>query len=362
MAKYISILPVIVKSLTWNKARVKCFVSLVHSFIANRTVNLTFAAASMTSGTKKASEYRKAQRFFEQFEMPMLDIGKFILSRFSTPKKGWTLAMDRTNWKFGETHINLLVVGVVIKNMAVPICWMALPQKNKRGNSNTQQRIDIIKKVLTLIPAQSINVLTMDREFIGQKWLKWLDDHGVGFVVRLKKNHKVNGISAEEYRKLPYKSRINKVTLWGMEFYFGSKAINRGRDSHLYVVSNKFEAKEALKIYKHRWSIELLFSHLKRRGFNLEDTHMTEAHKLEKLFGVVTMSFFITFAWGVMLSTYTELNAWEKKKSIFRLGLESLIELFSASSKEPKHPSLLSISPPILDSIQFTPLNLPYST
>jgi transposase len=245
----------------------------------------------MTNETKIVSEYRKAQRFFEKFNMPLLDIGDFVLSQFTRPKNGWTLAMDRTNWKFGKTHINILTVGVVIKGIALPIAWKVLPQTTKRGNSNTAQRIAIIENILKLMPATSIYALTMDREFIGKSWLKWLDDQGVDFIVRIKKNHKINNVSAEMFRQKRNSKTPTRVGLWGLKFYFGAKAINIGRDSHLYVISNKFTAKDALKIYKQRWSIELLFSHLKKRGFNLEDTHMTDAVKLERLFGVVTLSF-----------------------------------------------------------------------
>ncbi|MFT5906690.1 MAG: hypothetical protein ACI9E1_002302 [Cryomorphaceae bacterium] len=298
----------------------------------------------MTNETKIVSEYRKAQRFFEKFNMPLLDIGDFVLSQFSRPKDGCTLAMDRTNWKFGKTHINILTVGVVIKGIALPIAWKVLPQTTKRGNSNTAQRIAIIENVLKLLPAESIYALTMDREFIGKSWLKWLDDQSVDFIVRIKKSHKINGVSAEIFRQKRSSKTPSRVDLWGLKFYFGAKAINRGRDSHLYVISNKFTAKDALKIYKQRWSIELLFSHLKKRGFNLEDTHMTDAVKLERLFGVVTLSFFTTYSWGLILSSTTNLTVAERRKSIFRLGLESLMGLFDKRpSAPPSEPIALEV-------------------
>ena len=78
------------KGLTWNKSRLKCLGSLVRLFIKNRTVNLTIASTGMTNETKMVSEYRKAQRFFEKFNMPLLDIGDFVLSQFAKPKNGWT--------------------------------------------------------------------------------------------------------------------------------------------------------------------------------------------------------------------------------------------------------------------------------
>jgi len=265
------------KSLTWNKYRLKTLKSLIRSFIKNRTVNLTLASTTMGDGTKATSEYRKLQRFFKDFEMPLGDIGVFILSIFHRPKNGWKVVMDRTNWKFGETHINILTVGIVVNGIAIPVVWEVLPQTTKSGNSNT--------------------------------------------------SHKINGIQAYLF----HKSKDNKVNelqeVWGLSLYFSGKKINKGRDPYLYIVSNGKKGKEALKEYKLRWSIELLFSHYKKRGFNLEDTHMSEDAKLERLFGVITLSFAVTFSWGNILTIKEYLNATEKRKSVFRLGLESLMRI-----------------------------------
>lgn len=317
------------KGLKWNKARLKCLSKLVFSIIKNRTVNLSLAAASMTNETQKESEYRKAQRFFKDFEMPILEIGALFLNSLPKPKEGWVLSMDRTNWKFGSVHINLLVVGVVVQGISIPLVWHALPQETKNGNSKTHHRITLIEDLLKLMPAEDIYALTMDREFIGKKWLSWLNEQNVSYIARIKKNHRVNNLAVEEWRKLRSREKQGEVSIWDMNVFIGVKAIQRGRDKHLFVISNKIQGKEAIKIYKKRWSIEQLFSHLKKKGFNLEDTHITASHKVERLFGVVAISFYCTFQWGRYLSQEIKLNAHEKRKSLFRLGLESLLEIFS---------------------------------
>ena len=80
-----------------------------------------------------------------------------------------------------------------------------------------------------------------------------------------------------------------------MELFFVSKTITcKGRrDDRLHLVSNSFHGEEALALYKLRWGIEQLFSHLKKRGFNLEDTHMTDT---KKLFALVTQAFLFSLA------------------------------------------------------------------
>ena len=116
-----------------------------------------------------------------------------------------------------------------------------------------------------------------------------------------------------------------------MKVFFASKVIqSKGRrDSHLYIVSNRFSGKEALKLYQKRWGIEQLFSHLKKRGFDLEATHMTNAAKLEKLFALVTLAFLFSFGWGCHLRATRKVTKALKRKSLFRQGLEDILRLLS---------------------------------
>lgn len=108
---------------------------------------------------------------------------------------------------------------------------------------------------------------------------------------------------------------------------------SRDRDTHLMVASNRFVGKEALQLYRQRWGIERLFGHLKKKGFDLEATHMTDAAKLEKLFAVVTLAFVFSYAWGCRIKSDAKpLNAHQKRKSLFRLGLEDILRLLDTSS------------------------------
>ena len=48
---------------------------------------------------------------------------------------------------------------------------------------------------------------------------------------------------------------------------------------------------KALVHYAQHWQIETLFSALKSRGFNLEDTHMTTPDRLDKLLALLAIAF-----------------------------------------------------------------------
>jgi len=319
-------------ALNLNLARLKCLTLLLSSMLRQRTVNLTILATENLSGAKNESCYRRFQNFFLHATLCLTSVGSFILTKIPKPQQGWVLSMDRTNWKYGKRHINILTVGVIVNQIAIPIAWKVLPQKTKRGNSNTTHRITVLNKVLRLMKAQDIRVLAMDREFGGEKWLKWLDQKGVGYAVRVKINTIVDARHAHQYSSTrKRKGSYPRYTVWGLNVFFSCKSIScKGRrDERLYVISNRFNGKEMLELYQLRWGIELLFSHLKKRGFHLESTHMSEAKKLEKLFALVSLAFLFSFAWGCELRSTRKLTQAMKRKSIFRQGLEDILRLLN---------------------------------
>ena len=326
MSTYQTLLNTLNQSVDSNKARLKVFAALIVGVIHCRSVNLSRLAAFQASEALQQSQYRKLQRFFEQWLLPWEAIAKLTLLKIPKPPKGYVLSMDRTNWKFGKTHINILTIGVVVGKVAIPIVWITLPQSTKRGNSNGRHRILLVKRLLKVMSPDDIEVLALDREFNGFDWLKFLNNKDITWVLRIKKNTKISGVHASKINR----KSSQKMSIWGLKLYFGSKKINNGRTSHLYVVSNKLPPNKALKSYKKRWAIEVLFGHLKKKGFNLESTHLRERRRIDKLVAVLALAFLYTLGWGVLLKQkMSKLTAHQKRKSVFRLALDLLAELFS---------------------------------
>jgi hypothetical protein len=79
------------------------------------------------------------------------------------------LAIDRTKWEC----INLLTVSLIWEKRALPIYWELLP---KQGNSNFEQQITVISKIIPLFADYKIVVLG-DREFCSVKLGNWLLEH-----------------------------------------------------------------------------------------------------------------------------------------------------------------------------------------
>ena len=122
-------------SFQWNKARITCFVKMLLSLLCTRTVNLNKIACSMSSNAEQASRYRRVQRFFADYKIDFDMIAGFIFKLFFTSGGKWYLTMDRTNWQWGKSDINILTLAVVFKGIAIPLYWELL---DKRGNSDPQ--------------------------------------------------------------------------------------------------------------------------------------------------------------------------------------------------------------------------------
>ena len=100
------------------------------------------------------------------------------------------LCLDRTNRKIGRKEINLLVPAVATRRCRVPLIRTV---SGKAGNSNTRERIALMKRCPDLFGSGSIRCLPADRGFIGLDRLTFLHEQDVPFIIRVKSNRYVTG-------------------------------------------------------------------------------------------------------------------------------------------------------------------------
>src|SRR3989338_5433849 len=104
---------------------------------------------------------------------------------FFVANEKWYLAIDRTNWQWGKTDINILTLAIVFKGTAIPVYWELL---DKKGNSDTSERMALIQKFINRFGKDCIAGILADREFIGEDWFKWLLDKKIPFYIRIRNN------------------------------------------------------------------------------------------------------------------------------------------------------------------------------
>lgn len=188
-------------------------------------------------------------------------IAQAVVALMAIPEP-WTLSIDRTEWQFGECTFNILMLGVVHEGVAFPLVWCLL---DKRGNSNSTERMKLFDQFLEYFRERDIACLTADREFALQAWFGYLlSEPLTPFRIRIRETHRLGdgrislkvrvlfaGLQVGQTRILRHKRQ-----LWGHWVYI---AALRLEDGSLLVVATQSKPNSAITDYAKRWSIETLF-------------------------------------------------------------------------------------------------------
>lgn len=314
--------------LDWNKARISFLIQILQALFLVRTVNLTQIAQAFHSDAKEESVYRRIQRFFKDFSFDMSFVA-VLACKFFTWGEPCILLLDRTNWKWGKTHINILVLSIEHLGIGIPILWIAL---KTGGSSGTKDRVKILKRVIKAIGKNNIRALLADREFIGESWFRFLIEQDIPFVVRVKQNSMIEGV--REGYAVPVSTLLSglgrrqaiknhPVVLW-KHHLFVSVEYRKGAKEPMIIVSNR-DFPDPLTLYRWRWGIETLFECLKSRGFRMEETHMTDPQKIEKLLFILAIAVCWAYKIGELQARKVPITVKKhgrKWKSIFRVGLD----------------------------------------
>ena len=132
---------------------------------------------------------QRLQRFFRDFDLDYAVFARLIVALMDIPQP-WILSTDRTEWSFGQTHFNILMLGVVHNSVAYPLLWTML---DKKGNSNSDERMDLLDRFEQIFPNTEIAYISGDREFVGKQWLTYLlIEPAISFRLRIKKSDRIS--------------------------------------------------------------------------------------------------------------------------------------------------------------------------
>ena len=171
-----------------NLARIKFFGLFICALCKVQTVCFEKLATAFESEAASGSSLRRIQRFMADYVLDTDLIARLIF-KMLPHRPPYRLAMDRTNWKFGQTNINVLTLAVVYQGVAFPILISML---DKQGNSHTGERIEIINRYIRLFGDRTIDCLLADREFVGEHWINYLNSHQIRYYIRIRENFYVD--------------------------------------------------------------------------------------------------------------------------------------------------------------------------
>jgi len=260
----------------WNLARVRFFAAFIRlhavppdkfcSLCKLQTVCYVKLAQDLSPNAKFESNLRRIQRFFAEFIVDSDLIAKIVFSMLPT-EPPYRLSLDRTNWKFGKTNINILMISVKT----------------------------LLNKYIQLFGNKSIESIGADREFIGDKWMEDLIGKEIRFFIRIKRNMQIyvpgkgNKKAFWLFNSLPLHKAMHyrKIVKLGNNYVYlsGMKTLGRDKKIEFVIIATYQYSPDTLLIYKDRWQIETMFKALKTSGFNFEVTHLSDKDRISKSSG-----------------------------------------------------------------------------
>lgn len=337
-----------------NKARLMLISHVIIALCKAQTVSFHKLALAFDSESKADSSLRRLQRFIAQFYLSGDLIAKLIFGLLPE-KKNFKLTIDRTNWKFGVQDINIFMLGIAYKNVAFPLMFTML---DKRGNSNTKERIQLIQRFIRLFGKDCIDFIVADREFVGEEWIGYLNREKLRYYIRIRNNFKV--FLPHKGRTIPVHWLFNglkygqvkhysKIVIINGEYCYLSATLGRNRNNQPeYVIIISYNKdNQSLVHYKDRWQIETCFRAMKSSGFDIENTHLKDIQRIEKLVLLVM----IAFMWCYKVGDYLDMKVkpiiikkhGHRAKSIFKYGLEFIANILLNPYKQGFQEILLKI-------------------
>jgi hypothetical protein len=326
------------------------------------TVCLWRLAAHAETHAALASVQRRFYRFFQHVHLDGTFTARILVALLGLDGKPWTLAIDRTNWFFGSTSINILMIAVEWRGIGIPLLWTLLPT---RGNSKTATRLALFDRLAETFPHMKVAALTGDREFIGDAWMASLQARKIPFILRLKDtqlirrdNFPTRPAAVLARRLAPGQKLIVKQPCRLADRPDAPAlriVILRLQDGELLILAANTKPRTALKRYRARWRIECLFANLKSRGFDLEATHLKNPAKLETLIACLAIAVALAAKSGAAAEATAPIPRkahGRKALSLFALGLKIFCKAMASPSRFKTEDFLhVLLAPPAPESI-----------
>lgn len=217
------------------------------------------------------------------------------------------IQIDRVQIKSRQ---NVLMMSVRYRNRAIALAWLCL---SHRGQSNQLQWQALLDYLLTILPEGLDVIILADREFGHPERLRYVESKGWDYAIRLKGNCyfydpawgqpfdwlQLDCISPRSGNRYA----IPNLCLGMAEFlpFQLACAWAVGSKEPWFIATNLATPIHALKEYARRFGCEELFSDLKKRGFNWEDSRIRSPERMARFLLALALLVFFLLALGRLL-------------------------------------------------------------
>jgi len=334
MKVYTKILKTLKKDLRmFHQGYVVTLAMMITGIVMGKKAQLSVMSAEIPYSAKDKSIEKRMRRFVKHdkvdVEITYMPFAQQILTSLAT--EPLVLAMDGSQVGRG---CMVLMVGVIYRSRLLPIAWVVY--KGKKGHTTAERHIEVLEKVLPLVPEKSEVILLGDAEYDTTEMLSWVETKtpwhfamhtspsilvksGVAwekikeFTVKKGRLRMIRAVDFTKTSALP----TNLIVWWGTEY-----------ENPIYLVSNLPNGACACWYYRRRFRIETFFSDQKSRGFHIHKSHLSSPERISRLLIAACLA----YIWMVSLGLFTLSTGNHKlidrtdrvDKSVFRLGLDWL--------------------------------------
>ncbi|TRX00316.1 transposase [Candidatus Methylobacter oryzae] len=201
------------------------------------------------------------------------------------------LSLDQTD--LGD-RMAVLMLTVRIGDRSLPLAWLA-----EAGQANIgfhRQKI-LLDKVLAWISAGAAVMLLADRFYPSLELFQWLKTQSWHYRLRLKGNLVVDTGRGDE-TTTAHLAQDHTQRYWPNVRLFGVGEVmtnigiihDEGHPEPWIIAMDCPPTRAAVLDYGSRWAIEPTFSDFKSRGFQLEDSHLRQPARLERLILIMALA------------------------------------------------------------------------
>lgn len=313
-----------------HQGQVVTLAMMISGIVLSRNAQLSAMSSEIPTDTKEKSIEMRMRRWVKDeidVETVYLPFARQILEALS--HLPLVLVMDGSQAGRG---CMVLMVGVLYQKRALPIAWLVY--KGKKGHTSGKRHIEVLEKVLPLLPEGSDVVLLGDAEYDTTEMINWVEKNTVWqYVLRTSPQIYVrSGQKNQPIREYPLEKGqvlhlhevgftqtaevlLNVIGWWASQY-----------EEPIFLVTNIQNAYQACRYYRRRYRIETFFSDQKSRGFHIHKSHLSNPLRLSRLLIAACLAYIWMICQGLQFIASNQAALIDRSdrndKSIFRLGID----------------------------------------
>ena len=325
----------------YRQGHVVTLAMMITGIVMSRKAQLAVMSGEVPTDAKEKSTEMRMRRWVKHekidVEVTYMPFARQILAALASAPL--ILAMDGSTIGRG---CMVLMVGVIYRKRALPLAWVVY--KGKKGHAPATRHVEVLRKVVPLIPEGAEVVLLGDGEYDSTEMVEWVQTQtDWSFALRTASDIQVQ--QGQTWREVATFSKrkgslvtayqvaftktaalsLNLVAWWGTTY-----------EDPIYLITNLPNGSRACWFYKRRFRIETFFSDQKSRGFHIHKSHLSDPIRISRLLIAACLAYIWMICFGLFVVAKGKTGIIDRTdrvdKSLFRLGLDWLKHMLKRGS------------------------------